>query len=102
MASDPSHPSSDEQWRSSGEDHPFELLRITNDSWRLVDQTVPAGNADYLVAFVQRVSATYEIVWLRAGVDCKTFESLDDVLVAARTADRRIALPDIQRHLDEM
>lgn len=84
MASDVPYPSSDGQWRPSDEDHPFELLRITTNSWRLADRRASAGDADYLIAFIERSASVFEVIWLRGGVDATCFGTLDGVLDAAR------------------
>lgn len=91
MASDVPLSSSGGQWRPSDEDHRFELLRIAENSWRLADRTAAAGDADYLVAFIQKVSSEFEVVWLRAGEDANRFPTLDAVLDAARAIVTRRA-----------
>lgn len=61
-------------------------------AWRLCDRRVPATDAEYVLAYVERGDGGwYDVIWVLGGVGTERFASVDDVRAAAarRGADSR-------------
>jgi len=46
-------------------DDPLELIPIDDDAWRLCDRRAGANDAEFVVAYIERVDAGFEAIWMR-------------------------------------
>lgn len=82
--------------------HQLELVPLGDEAWRLCDGNVEASDATSVVAYIERRTSGYEVVWVSVHRGVERYATIGDVLeraakvladVPASGATRPIPIP---------
>jgi len=61
------------------DDH-LELLPIDADAWRMCDRRMRASDAEFVVAYIERVDEGFDVVWMRGPRRRSRLRTLEECL----------------------